>query len=348
VTFAYPWLLLLIPIMGWVLLRHRDRTSISVAAVEQWSGEAAGRARFLWIPVFLRRAAIILLILAMARPQGGETHNVEVTEGIAIQLLVDISSSMSINAEGPQGGRLSRMEVTRELVERFIVGDGDKLQGRPNDLIGLITFARYADTRSPLTFGHDALVQIVRSLRIQERPNEDGTAIGDAIALAAARLKQMEELRHRRDHIDIEAIQSKVIILLTDGENNSGSHLPLEAAGLAKAWGCRIYAISLGDTVDALGGRRDESSDGSGSATLSASDRILEIIARETGGIFRRAHDYESLAAVYAEIDRLETTEMATRSLDRVADFFWLPLAAGFLMLTFSLILEATWLRVTP
>ncbi len=347
-NFAYPWALLLMLTLWWLLRRHRRRSSITVAAFEELPGGRAGRARFLWIPPFLLRAAMVLLILAMARPQAGETYEVEVREGIAIQLLVDISSSMSMHIDGPEGGTLSRMELTRETIERFIVGDGETLLGRPNDLIGLITFARYADTRSPLTFGHDALVQIVRSLRIQERPNEDGTAIGDAIALAAARLKKFEEMEQREVDFDTGAITSKVIILLTDGENNSGAHLPLEAAGLAKAWGCRIYAISVGDTVDALGVGDGRGSGGQESAGLSQSDRILETIARETGGIFRRVHDHASLEAVYSEIDRLERTEMGTHGLSRVADFFWLPLLVGSFCLALALILEATCLRVTP
>ena len=121
---------------------------------------------------------------------------------------------------------------------------------RPDDLIGLITFARYADTLSPLTYGHDALVEIVRELDIQERPAEDGTGYGDALALACARLDQMGQWqpaagKHAAD--PSAAVRSKVVVLLTDGENNCGLHLPEEAAGLAKKWGIRVYAISMKD-----------------------------------------------------------------------------------------------------
>ena len=147
------------------------------------------------------------------------------------------------------------MEVAKEIVERFIVGDGDKLQGRPNDLIGLITFARYADTRSPLTMGHKALVDIVRRLEIQNRPNEDGTAYGDALALACARLEKLEELRVTQEDGSrtVQDIESRVVVLLTDGENNSGKYLPLEAAALARKWNCRVYVISLGDNLEEQG-----------------------------------------------------------------------------------------------
>ncbi|MGB0416972.1 MAG: VWA domain-containing protein [Coraliomargarita sp.] len=341
-SFALPWVLLLIPLVLWLLRRRRNRTSLTVASVRLWPDEEAGKARWLWLPVFLRRVSIVLILFALAQPQAGSTYNAEVTEGIAIQMLVDVSSSMDMSVQDADGKRVSRMEVAKDMVERFIAGDGDELKGRPHDLIGLITFARYADTRSPLTFGHDGLLQIVRHLEIQERPNEDGTAYGDALAIAAARLKNLEELKHSRQSIDIESIQSKVIILLTDGENNSGAHLPLEAAGLAKAWGCRVYVISLGESSTA--GQPGEIN----TEPLSAAEQVLEHIAKETGGLFRQAYDFESLMSVYSEIDELERSEISTRSFDRVADWFWLPLALGLVALFTALILEATWLRVVP
>ena len=340
-SFAHPWVLLLIPLVLWLLRRRRLRTSVTVASVRLWPDEEAGKARYLWIPVLLRRVSILLILVALARPQAGSTFEVEVTEGIAIQMLVDVSSSMDMSVQTLDGKKDSRMEVAKELVERFIAGDGDQLNGRPDDLIGLITFARYADTRSPLTFGHDALLQIVRSLLIQERPNEDGTAYGDALAIAAARLNNLEELKHGNQGVDVDAIASKVIILLTDGENNSGAHLPLEAAGLAKAWGCKIYVVSLGESNVGRGDLAEANS-------LTAAERVLEHISLETGGIFRQAHDMESLVEVYAEIDELERSEISNRSFDRIADWFWLPLAFGLASLLLGLILEATWLRVVP
>jgi Ca-activated chloride channel family protein len=244
-------------------------------------------------------------------------------------LLVDVSSSMDMNVAGPDAKSATRMAVAKEMVARFIAGDGDTLKGRPNDLIGLITFARYADTRSPLTTGHDALLQIVRQLEVQDRPNEDGTAYGDALAIAAARLKDPDLL----DRGDAD-IKSRVIVLLTDGENNSGAHLPLEAAGLAKSWGCRIYSISMSDPQS--------------ENQLNAADRVLEHLSEETGGIFRQANDFESLRAVYAEIDRLERSEITTRGYERVAEWFWVPLASATAVLLLALFLEATWLRVAP
>ncbi|MGC6455227.1 MAG: VWA domain-containing protein [Coraliomargaritaceae bacterium] len=274
----------------------------------------------------------------MTRPQAPYSTNIQTADGVAIQLLIDVSSSMDMTLQGLEE-RKSRLEIAKEMVERFIVGDDEKLTGRSNDLIGLITFARYADTRSPLTLGHQALVQIIQNLKIQERPNEDGTAYGDALALAAARLHKMEELNQKRK--EEASIQSRVIILLTDGENNSGAHLPIEAAGLAKKWDCRIYTISLGDKAQ----KYDENLSDS---ALSASEQILSYISEQTGGVFRKAHDYKSLFSVYREIDRLETSKITTRSLEMTREWFWLPLSIALGCLLCALTLEATWLRITP
>lgn len=340
-SFLYLWVLLLIPVVLFALRGRLRRTSLQVSSLGLWSDADAGRARYLWIPVCLRRLVLVLLLVALARPQAGSTYSIDVSEGIAIQLLVDVSSSMDMNVRNLEGKNLSRMEVAKEMVQRFIAGDGETLHGRGQDLLGLITFARYADTRSPLTFGHDALLQIVSSLEVQERPNEDGTAYGDALALAAARLQNIEELQFGQGSVDVDSIQSRVIILLTDGENNSGAHLPLEAAGLAKQWGCRIYCISLGDTNVGSSGKMQIEK-------LTATEQTLKYISDQTGGIFRQATDFESLLSVYEEIDQLERSEIATRSYDRVAEWFWLPLSVAMLCLLVALILEASVLRVVP
>jgi Ca-activated chloride channel family protein len=340
-SFLYLWVLLLIPLLLWLVRGRLRRTSLKVSSLGLWSEVDAGRARYLWIPVFLRRMTLVLLLLALARPQAGSTYSMNVSEGIAIQLLVDVSSSMDMNVRDLDGQNRSRMEVAKEMVKKFIAGDGNTLQGRSEDLLGLITFARYADTRSPLTFGHDALLQIVSSLEVQERPNEDGTAYGDALALAAARLQNIEALQFGQFSESADAIESRVIILLTDGENNSGAHLPLEAAGLAKAWGCRIYCISLGDTAGEYSSKVQIDK-------LTAAEQTLKHISDETGGIFRQATDYESLLSVYEEIDRLERSDIATRSYDRVAEWLWLPLGVALLSLLIALILEASVLRVVP
>lgn len=340
-SFQNPWLLALIPVFFWLFRRKKPRTSVTVDAIAVAPNLEPGRARYLWLTVCLRQLSVLAVLVALAGPRAPASFDREVNEGIAIQLLVDVSSSMDMNTKSATGEKVSRMELAKEIVEKFVAGDGGTLAGRPHDLIGLITFARYADTRSPLTFGHEALLQIVRNLEIQERPNEDGTAYGDALAIAAARLRNLEELKHRKDLIDLDAIKSRVIILLTDGENNSGAHLPIESAGLAKAWGCRIYSISFGESFQAI-------NEGSIIETLTPSEKILEHISLETGGLFRKAYGYESLRLVYEEIDQLERTEITLRQAEHLASFTWLSAAIALTALTLSLILEATWLRVAP
>lgn len=340
-NFAFPWALALLPLAFWAVYRVGRKSGTTVASLKQWGSMSPGRTRFLWIQKLFEALFFSGLILALARPQAGTSETVEEAEGIAIELLVDVSSSMDRSIEVPGQGVKTRMEIAKDLLERFIAGDGDRLSGRPNDLIGLISFARYADTRSPLTFGHEALVQIVRELEIQDRPNEDGTAYGDALTLACARLEKLDELKSLYASRQLTDIESRIIILLTDGENNSGNHLPLEAAGLAKLWGCRVYSISLGESNDL--GELEIADEGE---RLSNAELTLERISEETGGVFRRATGYESLLSIYEEIDELERTEIETRSFTIVSEWFWVPLIVAVTFLLGGVLLRMTWLRV--
>lgn len=340
-TFAYPWVLILLPLAVWQVFRGSNRPGVKIASLEQWAFLGKGRARYLWLLSALELLFLFALIAAMARPQAGSSQSVEEAEGIAIELLVDVSSSMDRTVILPDRTSKTRMEIAKEMLELFIIGDGKGLGGRPNDLIGLISFARYADTRSPLTFGHKALAQIVRNLEIQDRPNEDGTAYGDALTLALARLKKLDEVEEDESSRRLSDIESRVVVLLTDGENNSGNHLPLEAAGLAKQWGSRVYTISLSEADAPLG-----NAEAVGESGLTASEQVLERISDETGGVFRRATGYESLRSIYEEIDILETSRIETRSFAIVSERFWLPLLLAFFFLGIRLSLQSTWLRV--
>lgn len=340
-SLAYPWMLLVFPLAAWVALRKTASSGLTVASLGQWAFLKGGRARYLWLLTALELLFYTGLSFAMARPQAGSSESIEEAEGIAIELLVDVSSSMDRSIDLPDGGSKTRMEIAKELLEQFIVGDGDRLTGRSNDLIGLISFARYADTRSPLTFGHKALAQIVRNLEIQDRPNEDGTAYGDALTLACARLENLDELKSLNASRQLSEIESRIVVLLTDGENNSGNHLPLEAAGLAKQWGIRVYTISLGDAGEVQGVDKAIVN-----SEFSTAELTLQRISDETGGVFRRATGYESLKSIYEEIDDLERSNIETRSFEIVSEWFWLPLTAALLFLCGRIILQTTWLRV--
>ena len=322
-TFVFPWVLWLLP-LSLYLLRKRKLNAIEVSSLAGWQGAAEPR-RVRWLKGLniLRAAACALLIIAMAGPRTERPVTEEVRQGIAIEMLLDISSSMDRNIKSRDGTQTTRMEAAKKAVEAFI-------ENRPDDLIGLITFARYADTLSPLTFGHSALIQLVQEVEIQDRPNEDGTAYGDALSLACAHLAQMNEWNDEEE----QPIASQTVILLTDGENNCGLHLPQESAGLAKKWGIRIYSISLGDT--------DEKE-------LTDAENLLEMISDATGGGFWKIYDIDELSETYARIDELETSEIKNATLvhseyTSVFSFFALP---ALLLLLLERILSATALRIT-
>jgi Ca-activated chloride channel family protein len=326
-TFAYPWILLLLP-MALVALRQRPLAAISVSGLAVWRKvPPSDRLRSLRRVRYLPAVAIGLLIAACAGPQVERQVGEETREGVAIQLLVDISSSMEQSLAAEQGERISRLEAVKRVVEQFI-------RHRRDDLIGLITFARYADTLSPLTYGHEALVEIVRQLDIQERPSEDGTGYGDALALACARLDQMGQWQpdaENRASDPSAAVRSKVVVLLTDGENNCGLHLPEEAAGLAKNWGIRVYAISMKD---------DEG--------LTDAEKLLRRLADETGGAYWKIASAAHLQEVYERINDLETSAIKTAILyhTEISPLFQYLACAAFVLLLAERILRATWLRV--
>jgi Ca-activated chloride channel family protein len=234
---------------------------------------------------------------------------------------------------------MSRLEAAKKVVEQFI-------RHRPDDLIGLITFARYADTLSPLTYGHDALVEIVQDLDIQQRATEDGTGYGDALALACARLEQMGGWQPvpGESAMDLAAaVRSKVVVLLTDGENNCGLHLPEEAAGLAKKWGIRVYAISM--KSDESGSTGAERKDDEG---LTDAEKLLRRLADETGGAYWKIGNATHLQEVYEQIDRLERSAIKTTILyhSEISPLFQYFATAALVLLLVERMMRATWLRV--
>jgi Ca-activated chloride channel homolog len=283
--------------------------------------------------------AVALLIAACAGPQIERQVGEETRQGIAIQLLIDISSSMDQSLAAGDGVRVSRLEAAKGVVEQFI-------RHRPDDMLGVITFARYADTLSPLTFGHEALLEIVRGLAIQERPTEDGTGYGDALALACARLDHMGQWQPAADSRTADpaaAIRSKVVVLLTDGENNCGLHLPEEAAGLAKKWGIRVYAVSLKDDEGDTGAEQRADDEG-----LTDAERLLRRLADETAGAYWKIGNATQLEEVYQRINELETSEIKSTILyhTEISPLFQYLAIAAFALLLAERVLCATWLRV--
>jgi len=358
-----PWallLLLLLPFLGYFLLHKKRGAAVRFPSlVDMRSCPVSWRLRLRPLLAVARLLCVALLILALARPRKGTVLSEISTEGIAIEAVVDRSGSMQAEMDY-DGEKLNRLEVVKRVLAEFIEGDEKDLRGRTSDLIGLVTFARYADTLCPLVLSHGVLTEFLKQTQIVSLRNEDGTAIGDAIALGAARLKKAEEELQRRNlslgfggsgetrnDAPSFTIKNKILILLTDGRNNMGRHSPLEAAELAKNWGIRIYCIGIGSaqayrTVQTMVGTfrmptEDELDEG-----------LLKSIAETTGGFYSRAGDAASLRKIVETIDKLEKTEVKSVQYTQYAEHFsWWTLPA-LVLLGFEMLAGCTIFRKIP
>ena len=309
-TFASPlafWAFLIIPCLIYIYLRtNRQRGSLPFSDLSATTNIAISwRQRLIHLPFILQLLAISLIIVGLARPQEGIEKMETINHGIAIEVVVDRSSSMGAELTY-KGQNMNRLDAVKLAFNDFIMGDGHKLKGRPNDLIGMVAFAGFAETICPLTLAHGAVQGFVDQVKLVQKDerHEDGTAIGDGIALAAARLKQASEVAEKDAQTEGRyQVKSKIIILLTDGINNSGSHSPMAAAALAKEWGIKVYAIGIGDKPSKRFGIFSMGQQQIDTATLKA-------ISEHTGGHFWLAEQGESLAEIYKIIDELETSEI--------------------------------------
>lgn len=350
--FETPWsflLLLLIPFLLWFKKKGGKGSAIRFSSTS--NAAKAGRSlrqKLSFLPLVLRTLALIFLIIALARPQTGTEEIREVSQGIAIEMVLDRSGSMGAEMEYG-GNRMNRLEVVKQVFREFALGNGSDLPGRPNDLIGMISFARYPDTICPLTLAHGALSPFLESVKLVKTREEDGTAIGDALALAAARLKNAHESleKQRQDSTKVYKIKSKAIILLSDGENNSGKRDPLQAAELAKRWGIKVYTIAIGGG-EAITSRRGlfgifKVLQGPGVDT-----DTLEKIAEKTGGFFRKAEDAKSLREIYEEIDKMEKSEIESIRFVDYKEAFLVFAILSLAFLSMEIILHATLFRKIP
>lgn len=282
------------------------------------------RARLLPVPPALAALALLLLVVALARPFR-RVPIPETTEGIDIVLCIDTSSSMAANDLDPER---TRLDLAKAAAEDFIAG-------RPDDRIGLVSFARYPDLRCPPTLDHGALGRILTDVALVENEGpEDATGIGTAVARSVKML-------------DREEAKSRVIILLTDGEENVATAetpkeiAPLHAGQLSLRTGVRVYAIAAGL------GRWDSGRRSRGGEWVPLDTRQVRRLAEATGGRFFTARDAGAVAAVYGEIDALEKVEFAETRYRREERF--VPfLAAALLLLLVSRFLSAGVLAVRP
>jgi len=342
------FLLLLLPVLAFVIKRKKLYARIKFSSVDKFTAcPVSWRIRLRPLLLVIRFACLLLLIFALARPRKGTVISQKSTEGVAIQVVLDRSGSMAEQMDY-FGRGLNRLEVAKRVLTDFVRGDDKDLKGRPQDLIGLITFARYADTKCPLVHAHDAMLEFMNKTQLVTIRSEDGTAIGDALSLGAARLRKAEEeLVNRRLRLGMESdddfkIKSKVVILLTDGNNNAGQYQPLEAAKLAKKWGIKVYAIGIGSPASkrnpffglSMGQSLDEG--------------LLKAIAESTGGFYGRADDAKSLGKIIEKIDELEKTKVKSVQYTHFAERFGQLAYWALILLAAEIILTCTVFRKIP
>ena len=366
--FHSPWaFLLLVVLVGVLFLQHmnrRRRGSIRFSSVGNAvkAGQSL-RQRLSVLPLVLRVLAVLCLVIAIARPQSGRQRVQDVSKGIAIEMVVDRSGSMGTEMEY-QGENMTRLDVVKKVFLDFALGNNDSLPGRSNDLIGMIAYARYPYTVCPLTLAHGALPLFVKNTKLVTRRSEDGTAIGDALALAgavlrtgagtlalaAARLKTAESTlkKQQADKKTEYRIKSKIIILLSDGRNNYGQRTPLEAAELAEKWGIKVYTIAIGGDGDAMTSVRTPFGVFKMPAGAEVDTTTLKSIADTTGGVFYEADNARSLDAIYQDINRMEKSDIeSVRYVEYREDFLPFALAA-LILIAFEILLSNTLFRKIP
>jgi Ca-activated chloride channel family protein len=353
-------LLLLLPAVVYLMLRKKRTAAVRFPSlVDMKSCSLSWRIRFRPLLTVARVVCLGLLIVALARPRKGTVLSEVSTEGVAIEAVVDRSGSMQTEMDY-YGQKLNRLEVVKKALSDFVEGDQKDLSGRSNDLIGLITFARYADTKCPLVHSHNVLIEFLKKTDIVRIRNEDGTAIGDAVALAAARLRKAEEeFEQRRMQLasfgeDVSGgeesgfkIRSKVIVLLTDGINNAGQYDPLEAAELAKKWDIKIYTIGIGS---AQGYSTIQTPFGTYKVPTGQDldEGLLKAIAENTGGFYGRADDADALRQIVKKIDELEKTEVKSVQYTQFAERFGPWTLAALLVLIAEALASCTVFRKIP
>jgi Ca-activated chloride channel homolog len=326
--FMYPYVLLLlvvIPALAFWYYKKREQyyPTLRVPGLQTFQGMASLRGRLQWLLPVLRMLCLAALIIAMARPQEVMKEEDITADGIDIILVMDLSSSMLA-----QDFRPDRLEVSKRVAAEFV----DK---RKYDRIGLAVFAGEAFTQCPLTTDHVVLKEFLVTLQCGLL--EDGTAIGMGLATAVNRLKDSEA-------------KSKVVILLTDGDNNAGYIKPITAAEIAREFGVKVYTIGVGTRGKALApvSRRSDGQYIFGLATVQIDEELMTKIADMTGGKYFRATSERALEKIYIDIDRLEKTKIETTTIKREVERFHPFAFLGILLLGLELLLRYSLLRSIP
>ena len=266
------------------------------------------------LPVILHILGLIALVVALARPQERDDWSDSTVEGIDIVLAMDVSSSMLATDFKP-----NRLGVAKEMASKFV-------EKRENDRLGLIIFAGESFTQCPLTIDHRVVQNLL--LKVNAGNLRDGTALGMGLATSVHRLKESEA-------------KSKVVVLLTDGVNNQGNVSPKTAAQIASTFGIKVYSIGVGTN-------QEYSYTPQGKVKNEIDEKTLKEVASETGGKYFRAKSAKELEAVYAEIDKLETSEISVTEYNNFKEKFFLYAIVGFSLILAGVVLKNTVLRTLP
>lgn len=327
ITFAYPELLglfILIPVMlYWYVNKYnRQQGTLKVSSLNVFRKSSSWKNTFRHAPFVFRLLAISCIIIAIARPQTRNDEELKNGQGIDIILCLDVSGSMLAQDFSPD-----RLEASKQMASNFI-------DMRPTDRIGVVIFSGESFTLVPLTTDKNVLKKQIAD--IQHGVLEDGTAIGDGLGVSVDRLKDVKT-------------KSKVIILLTDGEDQGGRIDPLAGKELAKSYGIRVYTIGVGSegyapvpVPDGMGGTTTRQQ------KVNIDEKLLRLIAEETGGLYFRARDNESLKRIYTEIDKLERSRIEVTALRRYTERFFPFALAAIALLLIEIVLRYTLFRKFP
>src|SRR6266571_3011925 len=332
-TFAHPWyllLLLLLPVLAWLKGKRGQQSAFlyssvqlvrPVANISQWS---PGR-----VLLALRWLVLTVLIIGLARPQLSRSETSIRASGVDIVVALDLSGSMAAEDDGfkLRGQQVNRVTIAKDVLQRFI-------SKRPSDRIGLVAFAGRAYIAAPLTLDHDFLLQNLDRLNLGSI--EDGTAIGSALSAAINRLRELRS-------------KSKIVILMTDGQNNAGKIPPLTAAEAAQALGIKVYTIGVGTHgtapwphLNAFGQKVYVQ------VPVDIDEETLKAIAKKTGGEYYRADSTDTLRRIYDKIDQLEKTEVETKKYVHIDELFRWPAVTGLSLLLLEILLSHTVWRKLP
>lgn len=321
-------LLLLIPYILWYFMyRKKTEPTMRMAdtKVYQYAPKSM-RVRLIHLPMLLRCVAFTLIVFAMARPQTHNSWDNKTVEGIDIMLAMDVSTSMLAEDLKP-----NRMEAAKDVAHEFI-------SGRPNDNIGLTIFAGEAFTQCPMTTDHGSLLRLLQDTRTDIAARgliDDGTAVGMGLANAVSRLKASKA-------------KSKVVILLTDGSNNTGDISPMTAAEIAKSLGIRVYTIGVGTNKVAPYPMPVADGVQYVNIPVEIDTQTLKEIAHTTDGNFYRATSTAELKKIYQDIDKLEKTKMSVKHYAKRYEAYQPFALAALVVLLLEVLLRITWFRRIP